>query len=104
MEIGRTRWTGLTRRWTRNTADWPTHNFPTLFISTQPEWDREVASRMKTVVANREIEFLGVSFRSRPPHFSVTFLLPEILKHPSGEMAIFESLRELAEGSPTSRM
>lgn len=104
MEIGRTHWTGLTRRWMGNTGDWPTHTFSSLFISTQPEWDPEISSRMTTVVSSREFEFLAVSFRPRPPHFSVTFSLAETLKHPSGELAIFDSLRELAQGSPTSRM
>lgn len=104
MEIGRTRWTGLTRRWTRNTGDWPTLSVASLLISTQPEWEPEISSRMTTVVSNREFEFLSVSFRPRAPHFSVTFSLQETLEHPSSELAIFDSLRELAEGSPTSRM
>jgi len=104
VEIGRTRWTGLTRRWTRNAADWPTHPVASLFISTQPEWEPEITSRMTTVVSSREFEFLNVSFRPRSPHFSVTFSLQDTMKHPNGELAIFDSLRELAEGSPTSRM
>jgi len=94
MEIGRTRWTGLTRRWTRSTGD---------FISTQPEWEAEISSRMTTAVSTRELEFLGVSFRPRAPHFSVTFSLHETLKQPIGEATIFDSVRELA-GSSTSRM
>jgi hypothetical protein len=104
MEIGRTRWTGLARRWMRNTSDWPTQTVASLFISTQAEWEPEISSRMTTVVSTRELEFLGVSFRPRAPHFSVTFSLEDTLKYPSGELTIFESLRELAEGSPTSRM
>jgi hypothetical protein len=59
---------------------------------------------MTSVVSTREFEFLEVSFRPRPPQFSVTFSLDETLRHPSGELAIFDCLRELAEGSPTSRM
>lgn len=101
VEIGRTRWTGLTRRWMRNTNDWPTHTFASLFISTQPEWEPEISNRMSAVVSARELEFLAVSFRPRPPHFSVTFSLAETLQHPSAEPAIFDSLRELAESSPT---
>jgi hypothetical protein len=104
VEIGRTRWTGLTRRWTRNTGDWPTQTVASLFISSQPEWEPEISSRMSTAVSTREFEFLAVSFRPRPPHFSVTFALDETLKRPVGEFTIFDSLRELAEGSPTSRM
>jgi hypothetical protein len=104
VEIGRTRWIGLTRRWTQNTGEWPTHTVASLFISTQPEWEPEIFNRMTTVVSSREFEFLGVSFRPRAPHFSVTFSLQETLKQPSGEFTIFDSLRELAEGSPTSRM
>ncbi len=104
MEIGRTRWTGLTRRWTRNTDAWPTHSVASLYISTQPEWEPEISGRLHTVVAAREVKFLDISFRTRAPHFSATFSLDETLGHESGELAIFESLRELAEGSPTSRM
>jgi len=103
MEIGRTRWTGLTRRWTRSTGDWPTQSVASLFISTQPEWEAEISSRMTTAVSTRELEFLGVSFRPRAPHFSVTFSLHETLKQPIGEATIFDSVRELA-GSSTSRM
>ena len=57
----------------------------------------------EAVASARELEFLAVSFRPRPPHFSVTFSLAETLKHPGGELEIFDSLRELAESSPTSR-
>lgn len=104
VEIGRTRWTGLTRRWTHNTAEWPIHTVASLFISTQPDWNPEIFSRMTTVVSAREYEFLDVSFRPHAPHFSVTFSLQETLKPPIGDFTIFDSLRELAEGSPTSRM
>jgi len=104
MEIGRTRCTGLTRRWMQNTGDWPTHTVATLFISDQPEWEPEVSNRMTSVVSTREFEFLEVSYRLRPPQFSATFSLQETLLHPSGELAIFDCLRELAEGSPTSRL
>lgn len=104
VEIGRTRCTGLTRRWMQNTGDWPTHTVATLFISNQPEWDPEVSGRMTSVVSTREFEFLEVSFRPRPPQFSATLSLEETLQHPRGELAIFDCLRELAEGSPTSRM
>lgn len=109
MEIGRTRCTGLTRRTLtrhgmRDTSDWPTQTVATLFISNQPEWEQEISVRMTSVVSRRDFEFTGVSFRPRSPQFSVTFSIEEALKHPGGELAIFESLRELAEGSPTSRM
>jgi hypothetical protein len=104
VEIGRTRWTGLTRRWARNTEGWPTQTVASMFISTQPQWEPEISNRMTTVVSTREFEFLGVSFRPRAPHFSVTFSLQETMNHPTGDLAIFDSLRELAEGSPTSRM
>jgi len=104
LEIGRTRYTGLTRRWMRNTSSWPTYPMASLFISTQPEWEPEISSRMSTVVSARNLNYLAVSFRPHAPHFSVTFALGETMDHPGGELAIFEGLRELAEGSPTSRM
>jgi hypothetical protein len=104
LEIGRTRCTGLTRRWMQSTADWPTHTVATLFISNQPDWEPEITNRMASVVSTREFQFLEVSFRPRPPQFSATFSLQETLQHPRGELAIFDCLRELAESSPTSRM
>jgi hypothetical protein len=102
LEIGRTRWCGLNRRWAQSSSSWPT--VATLFISTQPSWEPQHSCRINGVVATRDFDFLAVSFRTRPPHFSVTFSLQETLRHASGELAIFDSLRELAEGSPTSRM
>ncbi len=104
VQIGRTRSTGITRRWVRNTGDWPMHTVASLFISTVPEWEPEITCRMSGVVSMREFELLGVSFRSLEPQFSVTLPLRETLKHASDELAIFDGLRELAEGSPTSRM
>jgi hypothetical protein len=104
VEIGRTRCTGITRRGMRNTGEWPTHSIATLFISNQPEWEPEISGRIAGVVTTREFEFMGVTFRPRAPQFSVMFSLREALKHPSGELAIFDGLRELAEGSSTSRM
>lgn len=104
MEIGRTHWTGLTRRWMRIDGGWPTQSLSTLFISTQPEWEPEISGRISTAVAVRELEFQTVTFRPGAPHFSVTFSLCESLAHPERELTIFDSLRELAEGSPTSRL
>jgi hypothetical protein len=103
LEIGRTRYTGLTRRWTRNTGAWPTHTVASMFFSTQPEWVPEISSRMTAVVSARQFDFQAISFRPGSPHFSVTFSLHDALEYPGGEMAVFDSLRELAEGSPTSR-
>lgn len=105
LEIGRTRWFGLNRR--RNpvsSRNSTRHTIATLYISTQPAWEPQLSGHINGVVATRDFDFLSVSFRTRPPHFSVTVALQETLRHPSGELAIFESLRELAEGSPTSRM
>lgn len=104
VEIGRTRWTGITRRWAHSNSSWPRHPVASLFISTQPDWDPEITARMSGVVSARELDFLAVSFRPRAPHFSVTFSMDETLKRSDGELGIFECLRELAEGSPTSRM
>jgi len=104
LDIARSRYTGLARRWTRNTGDWPTHPVASIFISTQTDWAPEISSRMATVVSARELDFHAVSFRPREPHFSVTLSLHDTLEHPGEELTIFDSLRELAEGSPTSRM
>jgi hypothetical protein len=104
MEIGRTRHAGLTRRWMRIDGDWPTAPVASLFISTQPEWEPEISNRMSAVLAARELDVLGIAFRPRAPHFSVTLSLSDSLKNPGGELTVFASLRELAQGSPTSRL
>ncbi len=76
VEIGRTRCTGLTRRWMRNTGDWPTHTVATLFISNQPEWEPEISGRMSSVVSTPRVRVSRkYRFRPRPPQFSVTFSL-----------------------------
>jgi hypothetical protein len=104
LEIGRTRWTGPTRRSASRSGEWSTYTVATLYISTQPAWSPQISGHMNGVVSNREFEFLAVSFHPCAPHFSATFSLQETLRHPSGDLAIFDSLREIAEGSPTSRM
>jgi hypothetical protein len=104
LEIGRTRCTGVTRRWMRGTGAWPTQAVAPLFISTEPDWEREVFVRMSEVASMRAFEWLGLSFQSQEPHFSVMLSLNETLKRPSGDLLFFDTLRELAEGSPTSRM
>jgi hypothetical protein len=105
LEIGRTRWFGLNRRTNQGFPHGSTRRtIATLYISTQPAWEPQLSSRIHGVVATRDFDFLSVSFRTRPPHFSVSVSLQETLRHRSGELAIFENLRELAEGSPTSRM
>ncbi|PSH03611.1 MAG: hypothetical protein CXZ00_11180 [Acidobacteria bacterium] len=103
IEIIRTRWLGPLRRCTQYSTALPTLAVASLYLSTQPEWEPEISNPMTTVKSTREFEFLEVSFCSHAPHFSVTFSLRETLKHESGELAIFDSLRELAESSPTSR-
>jgi hypothetical protein len=104
VEIGRTRWTGLTRRWMRLDGEWSTVSLCSLLISTMPEWEPEISGRMNTAVATRELEVLAISFRARAPHFTVTIPLSESLENPGAELTVFDSLRELAESSPTSRM
>lgn len=106
LEIGRTRWFGLNRQARQESASalWPRQTIATLYISTQPSWEPQLSGRINGVVATRDFDFLSVSFRTRPPHFSVSVSLRETLRHPSGELAILECLRELAEGSPTSTM
>ncbi len=104
LEIGRARWFGLNRRRNQEPSPSPRQTIATLYISTQPAWEPQLSGRINGVVETRDFDFLSVSFRTRPPHFSVTVSLWETLSHPSGELAILESLRELAEGSPTSRM
>jgi hypothetical protein len=104
LEIGRTRYTGLTRRWIRNREDWPTQQVSSLFISTQAKWEPEISSRMTSVVAAKEVDYLSVSFRPYSPHFSVTFALNDVMDRAGCELTIFDSLRELAESSPTSHM
>lgn len=104
LEIGRSRWFGLNRRRNPDSSHCSRHTIATLYISTQPAWEPQLSGRINGVAETRDFDFLSVSFRTRPPHFSVTVSLKETLRHPSRELAILESLRELAEGSPTSRM
>jgi hypothetical protein len=104
LEIGRTRWCTLNRRTPRNSGGCSGPTVATLFISSQPAWEPQLAGRIHCVASTRDFDFLAVSFRPRPPHFSVTLSLRETMRHPSGELVIFDSLRELAEGSRTSRL
>jgi len=104
VDIERARFAGSTRRWVRGTGNWPTQTVASVFISTAPDWAPEMFGCMSAVVSLHALELMAVSFRSREPHFAVTFSVKELLKLPSGEHTIFDGLRKLAEGSPTSMM
>jgi hypothetical protein len=104
LRIGRSRWTGFARRGAKGLRNWPTYSISTLYLSTQPTWEPRISDHMNGALSIRDFEFLAVSFRPREPHFSVAFSLEDALRNPSGELTIFDNLRVLAEGSPTSRM
>ncbi len=104
LQIRRNRWTSLASRPIREGRNWSTHTVATLYLSTQPTWEPQIAERMSGTLASREFDYLAVSFRRSEPHFSVTFSLQEAMQQPCGELSIFDNLRELAEGSHTSRM
>ena len=101
LDIRRSRWSSLAAQESRH---WSTQTVATLYLSTQPTWEAQIAERMSGALAIRDFEYLAVSFRPREPHFSVTFSLQEAMRHPGGALTIFDNLRELAEGSRTSRM
>ena len=104
LEISRNRWTSVAKRPAQDSRQWSTHKVATLYLSTQPTWEAQIAERMSGAVAIREFEYLAVAFHQREPHFSVTFSLQEAMRHPGGELTIFDNLRELAEGPHTPRM
>ena len=104
LNIRRDRWSSITNRPATEARNWSTHTVATLYLSTQPVWEPQIAERMSGALAIREFDCLAVSFRQSEPHFSVTFSLQEAMRQPANELTIFDNLRELAEGSHTSRM
>jgi hypothetical protein len=108
LEISRRRWTGPARnRRSRGAAtdlSSETHPVATFYLSTQPTWKPLIVERMGSALSIAEVNFLAVSFHPAKPHFLVTLSLEEALRHRGAESPIFDSLRELAAGSSTSRM
>ena len=104
LDVRCNRWTSLASRPIREGKNWSTQTVATLYLSTQPTWEPQIAERMSGALGIREFDFLSVSFRRSEPHFSVTFSLQEAMLQPCGELSILDNLRELAEGSHTSRM
>jgi hypothetical protein len=104
LDIRRNSWTNLASRPIKEGRNWSTHRVATLYLSTQPTWETQIAERMSGALAIRDFDYLTVSFRRSQPHFTVTFSLQEAMKQPCGQLTIFDNLRELAEGPHTSRM
>jgi len=103
LDISRMRWSVINGSNSTVPCTAPRVAISTLYICTQPAWKPPASGSIHGVVATRDFEFLSVSFRTRSPHFSVTLSLQEALCR-SGGVDIFESLRELAQASSTSRM
>ena len=104
LNIRRNRWINISGRPAKDSRSWSTQTVATLYLSTEPVWEPQIADRMSGALAIREFDCLAVSFRRSEPHFSVTFSLQEAMRQPRGELTIFDNLRELAEGPHTSRM
>ena len=104
LNLRRNRWLSFAGRPAKASRNWSTQTVATLYLSTQPVWEPQIAERMSGALAIRDFDSLAVSFRRSEPHFSATFSLQEAMRQPSGELTIFDNLRELAEGPHTSRM
>jgi hypothetical protein len=107
LEMSRKRWNGPARRGRGRALGANaslTHPIATFYLSTQPTWKPQVIERMGSALSITEFDCMAVSFRRSKPQFVVTLSLQEALRHRGAESAFFDSLRELAAGSPTSRM
>jgi hypothetical protein len=102
LEISRLRWSVFGAQ--RVASNARTLTISKLYISSQPARQLHSSGPIAAVMAARDCEFLAVTFRPTAPHFSATLSLEQMLGQPHGELAVFESLRELAQSSSPSRM
>jgi hypothetical protein len=98
-------------RWVASSGKAPTrkrtfsafdHSGP-FVISTRKDWQKEISSAMSSLARGDNREFLDISFQRRSPHFCATLPLDTIAPGSPLRKSMFETMRELAVSSSTSR-
>jgi hypothetical protein len=72
-------------------------------ISTRKDWQKEICSTMSSLAKGDNREFLDISFQRRSPHFCATLPVEAIAPGSPLRTSMFETMRELAASSSTSR-
>jgi hypothetical protein len=72
-------------------------------ISTRKDWQKEISCAMSSLAKGGNREFLDISFQRRSPHFSATLPVDAIAPGSPLRSCMFETMRELAVSSSTSR-
>ncbi|HWR34396.1 MAG TPA: hypothetical protein VN622_00830 [Clostridia bacterium] len=104
LDVQNHRWCGRTRRKLPANRRLHMERLGPFVISSRNDWKRDVTNIVGAVSASRECEFLNVSYRRTSPHFSATVPLKALQPEVQSGISIFETLRELAAGSSTSRL
>lgn len=104
LDMQNHRWWGRTRRrLSANDPGWLVERCPPLMITTRRDWQHDLASLMDALLASREGDFLGFSFRRTSPHFSASLPLESIVPHQGESVHFFQLLSELAGGASPAR-
>jgi hypothetical protein len=72
-------------------------------VSTRKDWQKEISLTMSSLTKGDNREFLDISFQRRSPHFSATLPVEAIAPGSPMRASMFETMRELAVSSSTSR-
>ncbi len=104
LEVHNHRWYGRTRRrFPARSQQWMLEQSGPFVLTTRTDWQRDITSMMRALVASRQCDCLTVCFRRSSPHFAVTVPLESISPQSETQGEIFDVLRELAAGAASAK-
>jgi len=105
LEVASQRWFARSSRRLRlESPHWQFEQASPLLLTSRPEWQREIAGIMNSLLVARDRDFLSVAFRRNSPHFSATVPLESISPASTGAAQVFNVLRDLATEASTQRL
>ncbi|MFB3813739.1 MAG: hypothetical protein ACE14L_06465 [Terriglobales bacterium] len=104
LEVHNHRWYGRTRRrLPTKSRSWMLEQAGPFVLTTRHDWQRDITTMRRALIASRECDCQTVCFRRTSPHFSVTVPLQAIAPLSETQSEIFDVLRELAAGASAAR-
>ena len=96
-------WSGrLTRKAPRTEQPWTIHRSGPMILTSSEDWDAEQNPVLSALLVARRSEFTDVILRPKSPHLTATAPV-EALVDDSTARQMFETLRELAQETRTSK-
>jgi hypothetical protein len=105
LDVHNHRWCGRSRRKLLPGKGWSLSRTGPFVLTSRPDWQRDIKTMMDAIAASRDCNFMQVQFRRASPHFTATVQLASVMldDNATGEVGVFDALKDLAAGASASR-